>query len=572
MRHAIMIAGVFSIAAVATALAGPADKVDDAVWASLRDGQGEFLVRLVAQADVGGPSFLPTRGARAGDVVATLRATARLNQAPVTAWLDAQGASYRCFWIDDLILVRGDERIIRGLALRDDVARILANPSIRIGDVRTEVAADDQRFGARTIEPNIAHIGAPAVWATGNTGQGAVVGFLDTGVDWDHPALIRQYRGWDGHVAQHDGNWHDATVAHAAAPDDQNGHGTRAAGVAVGDDGEGTRIGVAPGARWIAARCLDNGWGTPAMLIECLEWMVAPYPVAGSPDDGDPSLAPDVVLTTWSCIPGMGCAWDTLLPAIVNVRAAGIVVVAIAGGSGPSCSTVMYPPEIYDESFTVGTTDNADALASFSGRGPVTADGSRRVKPDVVAPGISVRSASPGGGYEESTGASVAAPHVAGLVALVVTANPALRRHVDAIESLIAQTCVPRLSSQCGDGTVVPNNDYGNGRIDAAAACAAATTALATPPAPVTLACAPNPWNPLSTFRITLPAAGRVLLAIYDAAGRRVACLVDDTLSAGDHSIEWDGRAASTNLPSGIYLCRLDTPWGVRTTKMQLIR
>jgi subtilisin family serine protease len=211
-------------------------------------------------------------------------------------------------------------------------------------------------------------------------------------------------------------------------------------------------------------------------------------------------------------------------------------------------------------------------IATFSGRGPVTVDGSGRIKPDVCAPGVNVRSAATGGGYVITSGASVAVPHVAGLVALLVTANPGLHRQVGALEELIAGTAVPRLSSQCG-GTGVPNNVYGYGRIDAAAACGAATTGLAIPDAAtVTLSCTPNPWNPRATFRVVVPTAGHVLLAVYDVAGREVARLMDETLAGGAHEIVWDGSAASASLPSGTYLCRLETPWGVRTTKLQLVR
>jgi subtilisin family serine protease len=228
---------------------------------------------------------------------------------------------------------------------------------------------------------------------------------------------------------------------------------------------------------------------------------------------------------------------------------------------------------MYDETFTVGTTDYSDVIASFSSRGPVTADGSNRLKPDVCAPGVDVRSATSGGGYAVTSGASVAAPHVAGLVALLVTANPHLAGRVGDLEALIADAAVPRSAAQCGDGTTVPNNVYGHGRIDAAAACAGALTAVVAPPVAPTLACGPNPFNPQTTVRFTLPASGHAVLTIYDPRGHEVARLVDGPLDEGPHVVAWDGRdARGATLASGTYFCRLSTLWSVETATMTLVR
>jgi subtilisin family serine protease len=234
------------------------------------------------------------------------------------------------------------------------------------------------------------------------------------------------------------------------------------------------QIGMAPGARWIGCRNMEQGWGTPATYTECYEWFIAPYPIGGNPmTDGDPARAPHVINNSWSCLEVEGCTADDVLLAVVEaVRAAGIVTVHSAGNTGSNCGSVENPAAIYDASFTVGATNEEDNIAGFSSRGPVLADGSARRKPDIVAPGTGVESSYPGG-YASLSGTSMAAPHVAGLVALLISAEPSLAGDVDALETAITQTALHLTSDEgCGGDTPtsVPNNVYGWGRIDALAA------------------------------------------------------------------------------------------------------
>ena len=143
---------------------------------------------------------------------------------------------------------------------------------------------------------------------------------------------------------------------------------------------------------------------------------------------------------------------------------------AAATNLGDGCSTIDRPPAIYEASITVGATDSDDDIAQFSARGPVTADGSGRIKPDVSAPGIDVRSSVRGGDYEVWSGTSMAAPHVAGQIALLLDARPDLIGRVEEIESMVKLSALPRTSSQeCGGipGSAIPNPVYGYGRIDA---------------------------------------------------------------------------------------------------------
>ena len=301
------------------------------------------------------------------------------------------------------------------------------------------VQSPSQPQTPETIEPGIAYTHAPDVWALGFRGQGITVAGADTGQRWTHNALKPHYRGWDGVTADHNYNWHDSihdSIGNPCGNDspfpcDDNGHGTHTIGTAIGDDGMGNQIGMAPGARWIGCRNMDQGNGTPARYIECMEWFLAPYPIGGG--QGDPLRAPDITSNSWVCPPSEGCSANTLQAAVEAQAAAGIMMVAGAGNDGPTCSTVMYPPAIYAASYTVGALNTGtDNIASFSSRGPVTIDGSNRIKPDITAPGTGTRSSynTSDNAYVSLSGTSMATPHIAGAMTLLWCARPNLRHNI----------------------------------------------------------------------------------------------------------------------------------------------
>jgi hypothetical protein len=234
-----------------------------------------------------------------------------------------------------------------------------------------------------------------------------------------------------------------------------------------------SQIGMAPEATWIGCRNMRNGYGTPASYTACFEFFLAPYPQDGDPfTDGRPELSADIVNNSWGCPPYEGCDETSLRLVVETVRAAGIFVIASAGNEGSACSTVQNPISLHDATFTIGAHNSTGTLASFSSRGPVTIDGSGRLKPDIAAPGVSVYSASVNGGNGTSSGTSMASPHVAGAAALLWSAAPGLARDIDLSEQVMIKSATPVLTAVCNaDPTAsTPNYLYGYGRLDALAA------------------------------------------------------------------------------------------------------
>jgi serine protease AprX len=464
-------------------------KLDPRIFAGRESAS--FLVVMREQADLSGAEAFTDKAEKGRFVYEALRARAETSQAPLRALLDAAGVSYRSFYLVDMIEVEGDRSLARELAAREDVANVAPNLEARrdpepVVEPETGASPDALRLtphASQAVEPNITLVGAPSVWSRGFTGQGIVVGMADTGTKWDHPALKSHYRGFDGTAVSHDYNWHDA-IHNAApqniacpsdtpAPCDDDSHGTATASLVVGDDGAGNQVGMAPGARFISCRNMDQGVGTPARYTECFQFFLAPTDHTGS--NPRPDLAAHVINNSWGCPPIEGCTDPLVLKTVIeNVRAAGIVVVVAAGNGGPLCFTISEVPAFYDASFSIGATSLGDTIANFSSRGPVASDGSDRLKPDICAPGVAVRVARPPDAYSSSfSGTSGSAPHVAGAVALLWSAAPQLIGQVAATTSLLERTAVPLTSNlDCGGfpGATVPNAVFGWGRLDVSSA------------------------------------------------------------------------------------------------------
>jgi len=389
-------------------------------------------------------------------LVSALRAVAGRSQALLLAYLaGARSAglveTYTPFWIFNGVAVSARPSFIRTLAFHPAVA------SIRLDHYRRWLPEPAQGppegempnpASASQVEWGVSHIRANQVWSMLNvSGSHAVVATMDTGVDWLHPALHTSYRGYSPHgLHNHLYNWYDATNGGAMYPVDGHGHGTHTMGTIVGQGG----IGVAPGARWIAVRVLNNeGYGYDSWIHRGFQWLLAP--------GGDPARAPDAVNCSWGNPNG---ALDLFRPDLRMLQAAGIFAAFAAGNNGPAYGTVNSPASM-PEAFAVGASDQDDEVAYFSSRGPSPW---REIRPHVVAPGVQVRSSTPGGAYASTSGTSVATPHVVGVAALLRSIS--LTLSTAQIAHLITSTAVPINGPH-------PNNDAGWGRLDGFAAAVA---------------------------------------------------------------------------------------------------
>jgi hypothetical protein len=379
-------------------------------------------------------------------MVTELQSTAEQSQAGVLALLNRaqltdRASEIRSLWINNAIAAHIDRSLLPQLAARDEVAFIAPDEYRQWIDTPIDLTSNLQP--PTSTQWHIQRIRADEVWtALHISGTGVVVANMDTGVDWQHPALSVSYRGNNSKgFPNHLYSWFDATSEGTQYPYDGYGHGTHTMGTLAGAAG----IGVAPGAQWIAARIFDSGgYAFNSWIHAGFQWMLAP--------GGNPAYAPDVLSNSWGSDDGYD---ESFRQDVRLLNAAGIDTYFSSGNNGPAGGSVGSPAS-FPESFGVGAVDDTDWIAGFSSRGPSLWN---EVKPQVVAPGVSILSSIPGGGYQKYSGTSMAAPQTAGVAALMRSAVPGLT--ITQTRYALTTTAVQIVT------TTYPNNIYGWGRLDA---------------------------------------------------------------------------------------------------------
>ena len=475
------------------------------------------ILYLTSQADLA-PAGLPSDPtARRRAVVQRLQETAQQSQAGLLSQLDQLTAAgsvqhYHPFWIINAIALTADASALQTLAARPEIRHIGPDSPVQLERFDQSLLPDEAAIPTQIITGRgqslpaglsawgIDRIRAAHVWrGLGIDGHGITVGIMDSGVDWLHPDLYGSYRGNLGNGSvNHADNWFDAVDWQNVAPQDPYGHGTHVAGTIAGQNG----IGVAPGAQWIAARAFDDhGYSAFSVLHAAFEWLLAP--------NGRPELAPDVINGSWGANPLV----SEFIADIDALNAAGTVTVFSAGNSGQTAGSIATPAG-YANTIAVAASDSRDKIAWFSSAGPSVFTG--REKPDLAAPGTRILSAYPGNRYALANGTSMASPHVAGTIALLLAANPSLTR--PDLTYILTSTAIPLDPS-------FPNNLGGWGRLDAYAAVQTQLTA-ATGRVQATVRQA---GQPLVGVAITLTTpAGAAIPFTTDAAGQFSATLLPD--------------------------------------------
>lgn len=384
---------------------------------------------------------------RRRNILIALRGKAASRLPPLKAFLQNNEARR----VRELWIINGMAAILKASAIK----RLSAQPgvaSIRLDE--TIYPPEVMQAGASPVEWNIAASKAPPLWDLGFTGAGIVVAGMDTGVDPNHSDLIARWRGGAN-------SWYDPNGEHASAPYDYHGHGTGTTALMVGGDATGSAIGMAPGAQWIAVKIFnDAGEADTSVIHMGFQWLLDP--------DGNPATddAPHVVNNSWGYTTLVNICFLEFQYDIQALKNSGIIVVFSAGNNGPSASTSISPAN-NPESFAVGAVDQNLSIAGFSSRGPSACNLENDFFPEVVAPGVDIKTADKTlngifpAAFAYVSGTSFAAPHVSGAAALLLQAFPGLAP--SDIETALKQSAQDL-------GAAGPDDVYGHGMIDVQAA------------------------------------------------------------------------------------------------------
>ncbi|HNT56176.1 MAG TPA: S8 family serine peptidase, partial [Anaerolineaceae bacterium] len=458
--------------------------VDPTVLSDMEtQGSASYWIDFKAEADLSAAYDMGWTE-RGWYVYNTLTATAKESQANVAAYLTSANVEYQSYWIKNTILVKNSNlTTLNGLLNFSEIEAINPRHTFILYEPDTTAAVIDN--DSKAIEPNLTHVNADDVWALGFEGTGLVVANIDTGVRYSHQALVGQYRGNNGGTFDHNYNWFNPDNLSDDEPRDGHGHGTHTMGTMVGDDGGSNQIGIAPGAEWMACAGCPDGGCTDSALLGCGQFIAAPTDLTGA--NPNPNMRPNAVNNSWG---DCGTAYDPwYVDPITAWLAAGVYPVFSNGNASncgypapPGLNTVGNPARSgnvtgvgssgeqngqYATHSNWGPTDNLDTV------NPVT--GFENLKPQVLAPGVSIRSSTPGSDSEYQdgwSGTSMSAPHVTGLIALIWQAAPCLVGQYALTETIIEESAVDIVYDDGSAATPTnwPNYATGWGEIDALAA------------------------------------------------------------------------------------------------------
>jgi serine protease AprX len=502
--------------------------------------------------------------------VSAMKDVAEVAQADILTELrNSNATGIESFWLANAVYCEITRSTIRDIAARSDVAFVEGACDPDAGLIEPVDVHPVTPEEGKGLAWGVEKINADDAWALGYEGQGVIVAVIDTGTDYLHPDLGNNmwhdtaagfHYGWD----YYDGD---------SNPMDDHGHGTHTAGSVAGDGSAGTQTGVAPQATIMAIRINYYVGGEPTW-IQAMQFAI---------DHGASVMSTSL---------GSGQGTTSLRTANENALTAGVYHSVAAANDGPGAGTILSPGDCPppwfhpDQTYhggktavvTVGATNSSDGIADFSSRGPVTIwsdynSSHPLIDPDISGPGVDVVScrwsgAPADGQYTTMSGTSMATPHLAGVAALILSANSNLT--VAQIDSIIEVTSVDL-------GVTGKDNSFGAGRVNALAAVQAALSVTSTEEAqsaavPVGTgisAISPNPVSSFAAFSVYTAVSGTSDISVYDVSGRRVANIDSSDIQSGASAYNWH---IPEEMGNGVYFVRATIDGSTVSSRMTVVR